>query len=111
MDVTHDIHNYEHWYISYCYFMLQTLNTPGGMIYDEELQKGVKKRFIPPSVNVSFPSTATYDDIIDVGRETFFPDESSSLDTFCLCDSSGIMFKVQDHSRCDVAANGKGLYL
>ena len=68
------------------------------MIYDEELQKGVKKGFIPPSVNVSFPSTATYDDIIDVGRETFFPDESSSLDTFCLCDSSGIMFKVKDHS-------------
>ena len=68
------------------------------MIYDDELQKGVKKRFIQPPVNVPFPSTATYDDLIKFGRETFFPDESSPLDTFCLCDSSGTMFKVEDRS-------------
>lgn len=68
------------------------------MIYDEELQKGVKRRFIPAPVNVSFPSTATYDDVITIGRETFFPDENSALDTFCLCDSSGTMFKVDDNS-------------
>ena len=31
-------------------------------------------------------------------EEKLFPDESSPLDTFCLCDSSGTMFKVEDRS-------------
>ena len=33
----------------------------GGMIFDEELQKGVKKRFIPAPVTMSLPRSATYD--------------------------------------------------
>ena len=43
-------------------------------------------------MNVSFPGTATYDDVISSGRENFFPDENTSADTFCLCDSSGTPF-------------------
>ena len=66
------------------------------MIFDDELQKGVKKRYIPPPMNVSFPGTATYDDVISSGRENFFPDENTSADTFCLCDSSGTPFKVDN---------------
>ena len=68
------------------------------MIFDEELQKGVKKRFIPPPVTMSLACSATYDTVIDKGREHFFPDETGSDDSFFLADSSGIPYKVENKS-------------
>ena len=68
----------------------------GGMIFDEELQKGVKKRFIPAPVTMSLPCSATYDTVIEKGREHFFPDETGSEDIFFLADSSGIPYKIED---------------
>ena len=68
------------------------------MIFDEELQKGVKKRFISAPVTMSLPCNVTYDTLIEKGREHFFPDETGSDETFFLDDSSGIPYKIEDKS-------------
>lgn len=36
----------------------------GGMIFDSSLQKGVKKRYIPPPMIFTFSSDATHKDVI-----------------------------------------------
>ena len=68
------------------------------MIFDEKLQKGVRRRSIPPPLNISLPCSAPYDTLIKKGRENFFPDDTSSDDLFCLADSNGIPYEVEDKS-------------
>ena len=67
-------------------------------MFDKELEKGVKKRFIPPSQIMTFPFSAPYDFVIQKGRKTFFPNNSSGPDCFCLADSSGIPYDIEDQS-------------
>ena len=64
--------------------------------WNKELEKGVKKRFIPPSQIMTFPFSAPYDFVIQKGRKTFFPNNSSGPDCFCLADSSGIPYDIED---------------
>jgi hypothetical protein len=68
----------------------------GGMLFDRSLQKGIKKRYIPPPMIVSFPSNASYKEVIQKGVDKFFPDDADSPDIFCLADSSGVPFDVED---------------
>ena len=69
------------------------------MIYDRNLQKGVKKIYIPPPTIFSFPSNATYLDVILKGIERFFPEEIQSPDLFCLTDSSGIPYNIEQKNK------------
>ena len=68
------------------------------MVYDEDLEKGVKKRYIPPSEIMTFPSSAPYDLVIQKGRETFFPNDTSEADCFCLADSGGVPYVIEEKS-------------
>lgn len=68
----------------------------GGMVFDKDLKKGVKKQYIPPSQVMSFPRSAPYDLIIQKGQEVFFPDNSSEAD--CLADSGGMAYDIEDKS-------------
>ena len=68
------------------------------MIFDEELQKGIKKRCIPPPLTVCFPSNASYDTVLQKGKECFFPYENSATASFCLADSGGTPYKVAHES-------------
>ena len=68
----------------------------GGMAYDENLQKGVKKRSIPAPMVTSFPCNATYDSVISKGIEKFFPDDVGSPHLFCLADSSAVPYEITD---------------
>ena len=67
----------------------------GGMLFDEKLGKGVKKQYIPPSQTVTFPTNASYDLVIEKGREVFFPDEPNESDYFTLADSSGMPYEIK----------------
>ena len=67
-------------------------------MFDEELEKGVKKRCIPPSQMMTFPISAPYDLVIQKGKETFFPNITSGTDCFCLADSSGVPYDIEDES-------------
>ena len=67
----------------------------GGMIFNEELGKGVKKRFIPASQLVTFPTNASYNLVIQKSREFFFSDEGTeNYDYFTLADSGGLPYDV-----------------
>ena len=68
------------------------------MVFDEVMEKGVKKRYIPPSKTMTFPHDVTYDLVIQRGIETFFPDETSEVDCFCLADSGGVPYVIEDKS-------------
>ena len=82
-------------------YMLLTLLTLlqihlGGMAYDKNLQKGVKRRSIPPPMVVSFLCNATYNFVIHKGIKKFFPDDIDSPHLFCLSDSSGVPYEIED---------------
>ena len=69
------------------------------MVYDEELGKGVKKRYIPASQMVIFPANASFSLVIQKSREIFFPDETNeSDDSFTLADSRGVPYDVENKS-------------
>ena len=52
-------------------------------------------RGIPPII-ISFPSNASYKEVIQKGVEKFFPDDKDFMDMFCLADSSGVPFEIED---------------
>ena len=54
------------------------------MVYDEKLCKGARKRYIPPSQTMTFPTNSSYDLVIEKGWPVFFPDEGSENDCFSL---------------------------
>ena len=66
------------------------------MIFDKNLQRGVKRRYIPPPKIFSFPSNTSYKDIIQKGVERFFPDDIEFTDMFCLADSTGIPYEIEE---------------
>ena len=67
------------------------------MVYDEELGKGVKKRYIPASQMVIFPANASFSLVIQKSREIFFPDETNeSDDFFTLADLGGVPYDVEN---------------
>ena len=69
------------------------------MIYNDDLGKGVKKRFIPASQLISFPANSSYDEVIQKSREIFFPDEQNESDEcFKLADSGGVPYDVPNKS-------------
>ena len=68
----------------------------GGMLFDRSVQKGIKRRYIPPPMILTFLSNAFYKEVIQKGVEKFFPHDADSPDLFCLADSSGIPFEVED---------------
>ena len=69
------------------------------MIYDEELGKGVKKRYIPASPVVTFSANSSFSLVIQKSREIFFPDETNeSDDSFTLADSGGVPYDVENKS-------------
>ena len=83
------LHRYLH--VQYLQFICTLLQIHlGGMAYDKNLQKGVKRRSIPPPMVVSFPCNVIYKSVIQKGIEKFFPDDVDSPHLFCLADSSGV---------------------
>lgn len=68
----------------------------GGMLFDTSAQKGIRRRYIPPPMIISFPSNASYKEVIQKGVEKFFPEDKESPDIFCLADSSGVPFEIED---------------
>ena len=52
----------------------------GGMIYSELKEKGVKKKGIPPPCEIELPLTASYIDVLQVGKDNFFNDDEITLD-------------------------------
>ena len=68
------------------------------MVFDEDLEKAVKKQYIPPSEIITFPSSAPYNLVIQKGRETSFPSDTSEADCFRLADSGGVPYDIEEKS-------------
>ena len=50
----------------------------------------VKERYIPAAQTKTYPTNASYELVIEKGREVFFPDEINENDCFALADSGGV---------------------
>ena len=69
------------------------------MVYNEELGKGVRKRYIPASQTVTFPANSSFFQVIQKSREIFFPDEADESDAcFTLADSGGVPYEIENKS-------------
>ena len=66
----------------------------GGMIFEQQRQRDVKKKILPPPKVVDFQRNSRYADIISKGREIFFKEETDDISNYCLCGPSGIPFEV-----------------
>ena len=66
-------------------------------MFDADQQKAVRKRTIPPSSTMSFNSSLTYDEVLKIGKEIYFPELDCSLESFCLGDASGVL---RQHGHC-----------
>ena len=69
----------------------------GAMIYNEEEGKGIRNSKIPPQKFKLF-STATIEDILNMGRKAFFSELDPPLDTLHLANSSGQIIDVNSEN-------------
>ena len=66
-------------------------------MFDSDQQKAVRRRTIPPPSSISFAISTTYEDILEIGKNYFFPEFiDCPLDFFCLADSSGILYQIKE---------------
>ena len=68
----------------------------GGMVYNHDLQKGMKKKNISSPRVIDFSRSSQYSDIIAKGISVFFPSESDSVRNYCLAGPNGIPFEIED---------------
>jgi len=54
----------------------------GGMIYEEELQRGVKKTLPPPRV-IEFARSCNLEEMLCEGKKVFFPNAKVKLSVQC----------------------------
>lgn len=67
-----------------------------GMAFDPEQQKAVRRRTIPPPSAMRFSGSITYEEILKIGKDHFFPELDCSLESFCLADASGVTYQILD---------------
>ena len=68
----------------------------GGMIYNEELQRGIKKKTIPPPRIVDFSKAASYSEVIEQAKAVSFSDSKNDNSCFALAGPSGTLYEIQD---------------
>ena len=67
------------------------------MAFDPEKQRGVRRRTIPAPMSMQFSASCGYEEVLKIGKETFFPDfDDSPLTYFCLSDSSGTLYCIKN---------------
>lgn len=64
------------------------------MAFDFDQEKAVRRRTIPSPVAMSFNASISFEEILKIGKEKFFPDLDCPLESFCLGDSSGITLPI-----------------
>ena len=72
------------------------------MIYVSELDRGVKKKHLPSPRIVDFMRSSNYEDVIKLGKELFFKEETDDLELYCLCGTSGIPFHIEDKDNWNI---------
>ena len=80
-------------------FLNQLLQiTLGGMVFDRELNRGVRKKYVsePNPQKVELQRDSTLPAVLEKAKELYFKDMHPQLDALSLCDSSGVLIPVQD---------------
>ena len=70
----------------------------GGMVYDNTLRKGVRKKYLPEPnpTKVELKRDTKYHDILELAKTMYFPEFEESTDFLSLADSSGMPITVAD---------------
>lgn len=69
----------------------------GGMIFSAEKGKGVGKKGMAPPCEVELPLSASYEEVLEAGRQNFFEgDAEVELKHLMLADSTGTRIKITD---------------
>jgi hypothetical protein len=68
------------------------------MLYDNELKRGVRKRYLPEPnpQRVELPRDATLKDVFEKAKQLYFNEIEPDIDSMCLADSSGLLIPVPD---------------
>ena len=83
--------------VHYTYIIISIQVTLGGMVYDEELNRGIHKKYLPEPnpQKVELPRNASLIDVFEKAKHLFF-DESDNIENMCLADSGGVEIPVDD---------------
>lgn len=70
------------------------------MIYDHELKRGVRKKFLPEPnpQKIELPKSSNLSIVLEKAKQLYFEQMEPKLESLCLCDSAGILTPVQDKS-------------
>lgn len=68
----------------------------GGMVYDYDLERGVKKKNILSPRVIDFSKSSGYSDVIAKGVSVFFPSETDDICNYCLAGPNGIPLEIED---------------
>ena len=68
----------------------------GGMVFDEELGRGIRKKNLPTPRIIEFARSCNYEEVIREAKDTFFPENSDSLANYVLADSGGAPFVIKE---------------
>ena len=67
------------------------------MIYCPKLEKGIKKKGIPPPRIIDLDVCSTYDEVLKQTKQIFFPDSTNDNSYFSLAGTSGLPFEVEEN--------------
>ena len=72
----------------------------GGMLYDNELKRGVRRRYLPEPnpQKVELPRHAKLTDVFEKAKYLYFNEVETDTKSMCLCDSSGVLIPVNADS-------------
>ena len=68
----------------------------GGMVYEPDLQWGVKNKTIPSPRVVDFAKFAVYEEVLQQPKDIFFRENEHDLSDYCLAGPSGVPYQVED---------------
>ena len=68
------------------------------MAFDFDQERAVRRRTIPAPAAMSFNTSISFEKILKIGKEKFFPDFNCPLESFCLGDSCGVIYEIKDKS-------------
>ena len=68
------------------------------MVYDTELMRGIRKRYLPEPnpQRVELPRNATLRDVFNKAKQLYFSEIETNIESMCLADSGGILIPIDD---------------
>lgn len=76
------------------------------MIYDEELNRGVRKKYLPEPnpQKVELARDASLTAVFEKAKQLFFEEVEVNAESMCLADSGGVLIPVEDKANWSLSS-------